>query len=97
MPGETSKLNGMKGGRPSGSKAAHTLEAQTLRQYLISRTIEEHKPLVEALIRKAKRGDLGSIKEVFERVLGKEKDPTTPKIIVQTLQRSIEEDREKYA
>lgn len=61
-------------GRPKGSLATHTLEAQTLRQYMIQEVIANKKELVEALIEKAKAGEVSALKEVFDRSLGKVKD-----------------------
>ena len=61
-------------GRPKGGLASHTLEAQTLRQYMIQEVIANKKELVEALIEKAKSGEVSALKEVFDRSLGKVKD-----------------------
>jgi hypothetical protein len=58
-------------GRP---KAQHTKQAEALKSYLIQQVIKEKDPLIQALITKAKSGDVPALKEVFERVLGKVKD-----------------------
>lgn len=58
-------------GRPKGSLATHTIQAQALKKMLIRRVLEEKEPIVEALINQAKEGQIQALKEVFERVLGK--------------------------
>ena len=71
MSGETSRENGKRGGRPQGSKATHTLQAQEARAALIRAYCENVKPINEALIDKAIRGDIGAIRELHERVYGR--------------------------
>ncbi len=58
-------------GRPKGSLASHTIQAQALKQRLVKRVLEEQEPIIEALIKQAKEGQIQALKEVFERVLGK--------------------------
>lgn len=69
------KANGLKGGRPKGSKSAHTLEAVAGKAYLIKRYLENIEPIMNALIKKAKQGDLGAIRELNDRVWGKSPQP----------------------
>jgi len=59
-------------GRPI---AAHTIQAEAFKKYLIERVILEKKPLVQALIRKGKKGDVPALKEILERILGKVMQP----------------------
>lgn len=61
-------------GRPKGSQASHTLAAQEFRRLLIQRISEEAVPIIEALIKRAKAGDMQAIKETNDRVIGKVKD-----------------------
>lgn len=61
-------------GRKIGSLAAHTLDAQTVRQYLIQEVIKAKKPIVMALINKGKKGDVSALREILDRVLGKVKE-----------------------
>lgn len=68
MPGEKSRENGKKGGRPKGAKA---LEALAYRELLLKRIEEEREPIIQALIDKAKSGDIKAIQEINERHLGK--------------------------
>lgn len=64
MPGETARVNGLKGGRP-------ILEATKYREALI-REIEKHaKPLAEVLVKKGLEGDVPALKEINDRGLGK--------------------------
>lgn len=66
-----------KGGKRAGAgrpKAAHTIEAEALKKYLIEQVVLQKGPLVQALISKALIGDVPALKEVFERSLGKVKD-----------------------
>lgn len=61
-------------GRPQGSKAAHTLEAEAVRQHLISEAIKNKEAIIAALIEQAKEGKIPAIREPFERVLGRPSD-----------------------
>ena len=74
MPGEASKENGKKGGRPKGSKARHTLQASALRSYIVAQVALQKAPIVKALILKAKKGDILAIRELFDRAMGKAKE-----------------------
>ena len=58
-------------GRKKGQKAAHTTQAQKAREELIRAYIENIKPINEALIKKAKEGDIQAIRELHDRVYGK--------------------------
>lgn len=75
MAGKASIENGRKGGRPKGAKATHTLEAQKAKEELIRMYIENIRPINEALINKAKEGDMQAIKELHDRVWGKSVQP----------------------
>lgn len=75
MPGDTARFNGKKGGRPKGSKASHTLAAEKAREILIMKLVAEIGPVADALIEKAKAGDIQAIKEAFERAFGKSAQP----------------------
>lgn len=59
-------------GRP---KAAHTIQAEKAKAELIRRFLKDKKPIFDALLNKAKEGDLQAIKELFERIWGKESQP----------------------
>lgn len=61
-------------GRKIGSLASHTLAAQEIRRYLIEEVIREMRPIIKALIKKAKEGDVPALREVLERTLGRVKD-----------------------
>ena len=71
MPGLQSIENGKKGGRPKGSKAKHTLEAEAGKMALIKAYMENIVPINQALINKALTGDVSAIKELHDRVHGK--------------------------
>lgn len=60
-------------GRPKGSKASHTIQAQAFRERLIQRVNEEQEPIINALIKQAKAGQVQALKEILERVLGRVK------------------------
>ncbi len=74
MPGQISRENGKKGGRPLGSKANHTIQAEAIKAHLIEQVILEKDAIVKALIKQAKAGNLNAIKEILDRTLGKLKD-----------------------
>lgn len=68
------KTNGGKragAGRKKGSFAVHTLEAQELKKALIQAYAENAKEINQALMDKAKAGDIPAIKEVLDRCFGK--------------------------
>lgn len=67
--------NNHKGGRPKGSKSNHTLQAEIAKAELIKAYIENIKPINEALIKKAKEGDIQAIKELHDRVYGRAMQP----------------------
>lgn len=63
-----------KGGfRPGAGrkKASHTIEAEEYRKLLIARVREEAGPIIDALIAKARKGDVQALKEINDRVLGR--------------------------
>ena len=62
------------GGKKKGFKAPQTLQVEAFRTLLIQRVIEEQEPIIEALIKKGKTGELAALKEIFERVLGRVKE-----------------------
>lgn len=62
-------------GRKKGSKASHTLQAEEGKKLLIQMYLENIRPINEALLKKAKKGDLGAIKELHDRVYGKSLQP----------------------
>lgn len=70
-PAHIARENGKKGGRPKGSKASHTLEAEAAKAELVRMYIENIKPINQALIDKALTGDIQAIKELHDRVYGK--------------------------
>lgn len=71
MAGKASVENGKKGGRPLGSKAPHTIQAETAKAELIRMYIENIRPINQALIDKAVKGDIQAIRELHDRVWGK--------------------------
>ena len=66
-----------KGGRPKGSLASHTLEVQTGKALLIQMYLENIRPINEALLKKAREGDMQAIKELHDRVYGRAPQPLT--------------------
>ena len=72
MPGDISRENGKKGGRPKGS---HTIQAEKAKAELIKTYIANIQPINEALINKAKEGDIQAIKELHDRVYGRSINP----------------------
>lgn len=67
-------------GRPKGSLSTHTIQAQAFKNRLIERVTAEQEPIIDALIKQAKNGQVPALKEVFERVLGKVKDSMDVKV-----------------
>jgi hypothetical protein len=50
--------NGKKGGRPKGSKASHTLQAETGRAFVVATIAKNLGPLIEAMVERATNGDV---------------------------------------
>lgn len=63
--------NNHRGGRPKGSVSTHTLQTQEAKKYIIEKVIAELDPILDAQIRKAKKGSTFAFKELFERAFGK--------------------------
>src|SRR5687767_6953530 len=66
-----------KGGKREGAgrkKAPHTLQAEAYKAYLIQEVMKEAAPIVAALIKRARLGDVQAIKEIHERTMGKVKE-----------------------
>jgi hypothetical protein len=61
-------------GRPKGTIAKSTQKALLFREYLVKRVIKEQDPLVTALIKKGRSGDISAIRELFDRAFGKSKE-----------------------
>lgn len=62
------------GGMREGQKTKKTLEKELILKYLMEKMIEGKKPIVNALIREMKKGNIAAIKEGFDRVLGRVKE-----------------------
>lgn len=60
-----------KGGRPKGSLATHTLQAQVARQELVEMYKASSKSINSVLVSMALEGDIQAIKELHDRVFGK--------------------------
>ena len=58
-------------GRPKGTKSSVNLKLDAAKAELIRMYMENLKEITEALIKKAKEGDIGAIKELHDRVYGK--------------------------
>ena len=58
-------------GRP---KAQHTIESEKAREYIIQRVTEELEPILTAMIKKARSGDLTAAKDLLDRAFGKAKE-----------------------
>jgi len=58
-------------GKPRGHKALHTLKAQELKKKLIELFHDDAEDVYQALIKKAKTGDIQAIRELLDRVWGK--------------------------
>jgi ribosomal protein L17 len=58
-------------GRKKGTLAKSTLDAIVYKDALITALLKEKSPVIRALIRKAKKGDVNAIREIHDRVMGK--------------------------
>lgn len=66
---------GKLGGRPKGSVTEATKKKQEAQLQLRQMVEKEIKPITDALILKAKDGDVPAIKELFDRAWGKATQP----------------------
>jgi hypothetical protein len=70
-PAHIARENGRKGGRPVGSKATHTIQAEAGKAALIATYLANINPINQALVNKAKEGDIQAIRELHDRVYGR--------------------------
>jgi hypothetical protein len=68
MAGDISRQNGKKGGR---KKASHTIEAEAGRAFVVATIARNLKPLIEAMVEEAKKGNVQAFRELFDRAWGK--------------------------
>ncbi len=59
------------GGRPKGSKAPHTLQAEKYKAILIAEIEKNALPLAKVLIEKGLSGDVPALKEIHDRAWGR--------------------------
>ena len=74
MSGDISRFNGKKGGRPKGSKASHTLDAERAKEYIVKRVTAELEPIITKQIEQAKIGDGIARRDLLDRAYGKPKE-----------------------
>lgn len=70
-PAHIARENGKKGGRPKGKLAKSTLEALEVKQLYVTKAREHALPILEALVKKALKGDVPAIREFNDRAYGK--------------------------
>jgi hypothetical protein len=75
-------------GRKKGGKASHTLEAVEGRKLIIERLNKHLGPIAEALIARAKQGDVRAASLLFDQAFGKVgiHEPAPPDYIVNIIQ-----------
>jgi hypothetical protein len=71
---EQARINGRKGGRKKGQSA---ITAEAGKALLIKMYLENIIPINEALLKKAREGDMQAIKELHDRVYNKAAQPLT--------------------
>jgi hypothetical protein len=61
------------GYRPNAGrkKGFSTLESEKAREFIVRRVNESIGPIIDSLVERGKNGDLGAIKELFDRAYGK--------------------------
>ncbi len=62
-------------GRPKGTFASHTLEAQEFRKRLIERALPKWDAIIDSLITLALHGEIYAIRELNDRIMGKAAQP----------------------
>lgn len=55
-------------------KANHTILAEQGRKYIVEKVSQELEPIMDALILKAKNGDVAAIRDLLDRAFGKAKE-----------------------
>jgi len=58
-------------GRPSGSYAAHTIEASEARRVFVEKIVAEWEPIIETLLKAAKTGNVKVAQYLIDQVAGK--------------------------
>jgi hypothetical protein len=71
MAGTASIENGKKGGRPKGSKASHTLQAEAGRAFVVATIAKNLGPLIEAMVERATKGDVRAFDALMDRGWGR--------------------------
>lgn len=61
-------------GRPKGSKAPHTIEAEKAREYIVNRVTKELEKIIDKAIEQAKAGDQTARRELLDRAYGRPKE-----------------------
>ena len=74
MPGDISRFNGKKGGRPKGSKGKSRLLADQALEYIRKRVTAELEPIMNKALEQAKTGDSAARKDIMDRAYGKAKE-----------------------
>lgn len=65
---EIARANGLKGGRPKGAMSVHIERAK---EQLIQAYLDNIVPINDALVKKAKEGDMVAMRELHDRVYGR--------------------------
>ena len=68
---KTSPENGKLGGRPVGSYGTRRLREELFREYVFGLVKENQKPLIKAMLTKAKDGDTQAFNALMDRAVGK--------------------------
>ena len=68
MAGDISRKNGKSGGRPKGN---NTLTAEIMRERIAAQLEPHVSKIVDMLIKKAEKGDIRAIRELFDRAYGR--------------------------
>lgn len=68
---QTSKINGLKGGRPKGSLGKSTLNALAARAWFAEQVHKNIEPIFNMLLAKASEGDVGALRELLDRAWGR--------------------------
>lgn len=71
MAGETSRINGKKGGRPTGAVSLTTRTAMEAKAWFAQQVHDNIEPIFRALVAKAAEGDVAAIRELLDRGWGK--------------------------
>lgn len=74
MPGNASRQNGKKGGRPKGTLNPTTVDKIAALRLFRQRIVEHQEPLIQAHLKAAQSGNIQALNSLWDRLYGPPKE-----------------------